>query len=195
MRFFLTVTALSLTAALITGCGGGSSGSGVSTASLLDGAPSKGSGEVGAIANTDPNARPVQVAWTAARAQRCGFAFDAAKLKTNFMASEARGGALQPQLATTEKTYDQTFTTIASKIKGEAEYCGEKKTTVIKADLQRHLAGDFTPNLPQADKKVAGGGFFDGLISDAPPEKFDDKNFWNDQAAKKSGAKGAQRSE
>ena len=194
MRAFISFAAMTMTALALGGCGGGSSGAGVSTASLLDGSPS-GSSEVAPIANTDPNARPVQVAWTAARAQRCGFAFDAAKLKASFLASEARGGALQPQLASGEKTYDQTYSSIAAKIKGEQDYCDSKKTASIKADLQRHLAGDFTPNLPNQNKKVASGGFFDGLISDAPPEPFDQKNFWNDQAAKKSGAKGAQRTE
>ena len=194
MRAFISFAAMTVTALALGGCGGGSSGAGVSTASLLDGSPS-GSSEVAPIANTDPNARPVQVAWTAARAQRCGFAFDAAKLKASFLASEARGGALQPQLASGEKTYDQTYTSIAAKIKGEQDYCDSKKTASIKADLQRHLAGDFTPNLPNQNKKVASGGFLDGLITDAPPEAFDQKNFWNDQAAKKSGAKGAQRAD
>jgi hypothetical protein len=48
--------------------------------------------------------------------------------------------------------------------------------------------------LPQ-EKKVAGGGFFDGLVSDAPPQKFDAKNYWSEQMAKRDGAKGAQRTD
>ena len=132
------------------------------------------------------------MAWTSARAQKCGFSFDPVKLKTNFLATEARNGALQPQLASTEKAYDQSFTSISARIKGEEGYCTEKKTAAIKSDLQRHLAGDYTPKLP-VEKKVASGGFLDGLIIDqAPPEKLDAKTFWDDQAAKKSGAKGAQ---
>ncbi len=197
MSTFRSCAVLSLTAAIaalsLAGCS--NSGGGVSTASILDGAPSGATGEVAAIKNGDPNARPVQVAWTAARAQRCGFAFDPAKLKGNFLAAEARGGALQPQLAGAEKAYDQTFTKISAQIKGEADYCTDKKTAGIKADLQRHLAGDFTPNLPNSDTKkvAASGSIFDGLISDEPAEKFDSKTFWDDIAAKKSGAKGAQK--
>ncbi len=192
MRALIGVAALAISAIALGGCGGGSSGVGISTASLLDGGPAPG--EAGGVSNADPNARPVQVAWTAARAQRCGFNFDGAKLKANFLASEARGGALQPQLAATEQVYDKTLITISSRIKGEEDYCSERKTAAIKADLQRHLAGDFTPKLPQ-EKQVA-GSFLDGLIVDqGPQDPFSAKSFWEDQAAKKSGAKGAQKSD
>ena len=189
MRLFSTCALVAVATLAVAGCSSG--GSGISTASVLDGTPSGATGEAGGIANTDPNARAIQTAWTAARAQRCGFNFDGAKLKANFLATEARNGVLQPQLVSEEKAYDQTLTTISARIKGEEDYCSEKKNAAIKADLTRHLAGDFTPNLPTGEKKVA-GGFWDGLISDAPPEKFDSKNFWNDMAAKKSGAKNGQ---
>src|SRR5436305_2083029 len=143
MRAFMNLAVISLAALAVAGCAGGNSG--ISTASVLDGAPSGATGEAGGIPNTDPNAKPVQVAWTAARAQRCGFNFDAAKLKANFLASEARNGALQPQLASEEMAYDKTFTSISARIKGEPDFCTEKKNASIKADLTRHLAGDFTP--------------------------------------------------
>ena len=63
---------------------------------------------------------------------------------------------------------------------------------MIKSDLQRHLAGNYEPNLPKEQKKVASGGFFDGLISDEPVDTFNSKTFWADQAARKDGAKSAQ---
>ena len=95
-------------------------------------------------------------------------------------------------MAASEKAYDQTYVSISARIKGEQDFCSEKKNATIKADLQRHLGGDYTPNLP-VEKKVASGGFWDGLIVDqGPQEKLDAKTFWEDQAAKKSGAKGAQ---
>lgn len=192
MRALSGIAVLAISAIVLGGCGGGSSGAGISTASLLDGAPKPG--EAGGVTNTDPNARPVQVAWTAARAQRCGFNFDAAKLKANFLASEARNGALQPQLAQTEQVYDKTLLTISAKIRGEEDYCSERKSAAIKTDLQRHLAGDFTPKLPE-EKKVS-GGLWDGLLVDnGPEEAFNSKSFWEDQAAKKSGAKGAQKTD
>ena len=164
MRTHIGLAALALATFALGACSSG--GSGISTASVLDGAPSGATGNTTGITNADPSARPVQVGWTAARAQRCGFAFDAAKLKANFLASEARNGALQPQLAASEKAYDQSYTTVLARIKDEPDFCTDKKTAVIKSDLQRHLAGDYTPNLPQPEKKVASGGFWDSLKSD-----------------------------
>ena len=46
----------------------------------------------------------------------------------------------------------------------------------IKAELQRHLAGDYTPNLPKA-KPVASCGFWG--CSEAQSDKpFSSKEFW-----------------
>jgi hypothetical protein len=198
MRILATaIPALVLASALLCGCNSGDKASGISTASLLDGKSGAGSGETPSLTNIkpdDPKAKAVQVAWTAARAQKCGYNFDAAKLKASYLASEAKAGAAQPQIAEFDKTYDTTFTTVSTNIKADDTYCNERKTATIKTDLQRHLAGNFTPNLPQ-EKKVASGGFFDGLTSDKAPEKFDSKNFWSDQMAKRDGAKGAQRTE
>jgi hypothetical protein len=189
--------ALALASCLLGGCNSSNQAAGISTASLLDGKSGSGSGETPNLTNIkpdDPKAKAVQVAWTAARAQKCGYNFDAAKLKASYLASEARAGAAQPQIAEFDKTYDTTFVTVSANIKTDDTYCNERKTATIKADLQRHLAGNYTPNLPQ-EKKVASGGLFDGLISDAPPEKFEAKNFWNDQAARREGSKPSQRTD
>ena len=175
------------------GCGGGNSG--ISTASVLDGAPSGATGEAAILKNDDPNARSVQVGWTSARAQRCGFVFDAAKLKANFLAAEAARGTGPGTSTNPEKAYDQAVTSISAKIKAEPDYCTRTKSAEIKTDLQRHLAGNYDANLPNQNKKVASGGILDGLISDEPTKPFDQKNFWEDQEAKRSGAKGAQRIE
>jgi aerobic-type carbon monoxide dehydrogenase small subunit (CoxS/CutS family) len=191
------VPAFVIAAAILSGCNSSNPASGISTASLLDGKSSAGGSETPTLTNLkpdDPKAKAVQVAWTAARAQKCGYNFDAAKLKASYLASEVRAGAAQPQIAEFDKTYDTTFATVSTNIKADDTYCGERKTAAIKADLQRHLAGNYTPNMQQ-EKKVAGGGFLDGLMSDAPPEKFDSKNFWGDQMAKRDGAKGAQRTD
>jgi hypothetical protein len=173
------------------GCGSGASPQqGLTTASILGEAPSAAGGEKVGVSNADPMARPVQVAWTAARAQKCGFQFDAARLKTNYLTSEARQGVPPPQLATYEKSYDTTFAKISSSIAGEQDYCSERKTAAIKTDLQRHLAGDYAPRLPD-EKKVAGGGFFDGFVSEERQEggKFSAKSFWEQQQAKKDGVR------
>jgi aerobic-type carbon monoxide dehydrogenase small subunit (CoxS/CutS family) len=94
--------ALVITTALLGGCNSGTPAAGISTASLLDGKSSAGTSEGGSLANIkpdDPKAKAVQVAWTAARAQKCGYNFDAAKLKANYLASEAKAGVAQPQIA------------------------------------------------------------------------------------------------
>ena len=55
------------------------------------------------------------VAWTSARAQRCGFYFDPAKLRASYLAYEARQSP-PGQLANVEKTYDTTFKSIRERV-------------------------------------------------------------------------------
>src|SRR5262245_39148282 len=84
---------------LVAGCSGGASG-------LLGGSASAAPDGAGAsLNNDDPAARPVAVAWTAARAQRCGFFFDPTKLKSSYLRYEARQSNPE-QLAKAEKSYD-----------------------------------------------------------------------------------------
>jgi hypothetical protein len=111
MRTFLAPAVLGLIAAglMVSGCS--NTHQGVSTASVLDGAHvGAGSGEVLGIKADDPNARTVQVAWTAARAQHCGFVVDLAKLKANFLTTEVARAGASANGANTEKVYDQTYT-------------------------------------------------------------------------------------
>jgi hypothetical protein len=154
--------------ALHAGCSGG----GVTTSSVA------AADSPGLITNTDPLARPVAVAWTAARAKRCGFYFDPAKLKVNYLAYERAQGASPEQLATLEKSYDTTYKGTADRVNTEADYCSDKKGLEIKTDLQRYLAGDYTPNLPKP-KQVANCGFFGcGVDTTASNDPFDSKKFW-----------------
>lgn len=182
-KSFAVAAGAALAAIMLAGCGNSSGGSGVTTASLLDGNKTEGEGPK--ISNSDPMARPVQVAWTAARAQRCGFVFNAANLRANFIAAEQRNGQPGDQIT---KAYDQTFDQISKQIAGQSGYCTEKKSAIIKADLARHMAGDYTPNLPQP-KVAAQKGFFE-LDEDgkkAEPMKADE--FWRDLEDKKYGRK------
>jgi hypothetical protein len=99
----------------------------------------------------DPMARALYAAAVSARATKCGFYFDPAKLKARFLAAETGQGTTPEELEKMARTYDFTRVMIAGRIAGEAEYCSEMKTREIKADLARHLAGNFS--LPR--KKVA----------------------------------------
>lgn len=188
-KLFLSSHWMLCAAALaLAGCGSNSGASGVTTASLLDGGQAA-AGDGPRIANTDPMARPIQVAWTAARAQKCGFNFNATGLRANFLAAEQRQGA--QNIAQSEKTYDQTYQTISAQIAGQPDFCGEKKSALIKADLTRHLAGDFTPNLPQP-KVEKPKSLFSALETDEDgkrKEPFDAGEFWRDAEARKNGQK------
>jgi hypothetical protein len=93
----------------------------------------------------DPLARPIQVAWTSARASHCGFMFDPVKLKADFMADEARRGVDQNQLQRTSEAYDYTRDSVMQTIKHDSNYCTKERNDAIRADLRRYLAGDYTP--------------------------------------------------
>ena len=94
----------------------------------------------------DPLARPIQVAWTSARASYCGFIFDPGQLRANYLASEARAGTPPTQMRKIEKAYDYTRQSVTDTIKDNLSYCNKERTAAIRADLTRYLAGDYAPN-------------------------------------------------
>jgi hypothetical protein len=93
----------------------------------------------------DPLSRPIQVAWTSARASHCGFMFDPAKLKSDYLADEARKGANEQQLKKLAATYDYTQQSVLATISADASYCNKERTNAIRTDLRRYLAGDYAP--------------------------------------------------
>jgi hypothetical protein len=162
-------------AAALAGCGNGGAG-------LLTGSTTVAAADApGSLKDEDPAARPMAVAWTSARAQRCGFYFDPAKLRSSYLAFESRqaGG----DLAKAEKTYDSTFQAIRQRVAADPEYCTDSKSAEIKKDLTRHLAGDFRPDLPKP-KVVESCGFF-GCASSSE-EKFSPDKFWEEQSKRSS---------
>jgi hypothetical protein len=171
------------------GCGSSGTGSGLSTASVLGEAPASATGENPGINKADPMARPVQVAWTAARAQKCGFNFDGARLKTNYIAFEQSQGADAAKLGNITKSYDMTVAKIKGSLADQEGYCTEKKSSIIKADLQRHLAGNYEPNFPE-DKTVS-GNIFTKANDTTDQGRFDAKTIWKDLEDKKNGTKRA----
>ena len=88
-HFLLTAGAL-----LLAGCGSSS----LTTASLTGGGaqPAQAAAAPAAPPPSDPTSRALQVGATSARAVRCGFYFDPARLKASFLASEMATGALSP---------------------------------------------------------------------------------------------------
>jgi hypothetical protein len=83
-----------------------------------------------------------QVAWTAARAAKCGFVIDQARLKSNYIAYEAT--ASEPAaLATVEKAYDAVHSVMEKKIAPQSDYCSTAVVDEVRSDLARYLAGNF----------------------------------------------------
>lgn len=143
---------LVLVALALAGCGGGGSEL-LSTGSLLG--ESKPAGPV-----NDGPARAFQVGTVSARAIKCGFNFDPGKLKATYLAFE-RQQPVAPDMAKIEKIYDVSFNAVTKAVASESEYCSDAKTRTIKADLGRHLAGDYAPsavNEPQDEGIFSGWG-------------------------------------
>lgn len=95
----------------------------------------------------DPTSRALQVGSTSARAQKCGFNFDPAKLRTQFLAAEAATNPADSDKLS--KIYDTAFNGVSKAVAGQGEsYCSETKVAQIKTDLSRHLTGDYTAPPP-----------------------------------------------
>lgn len=146
---------LVLVAAALAGC---SSTPSLSTGSLFGSDEAKPTKPAGPV--NDPPMRAFQVGTVSARAIKCGFNFDPAKLKTNYLAYERALGGANADLSKVERIYDVSFNAVAKAVSTENDYCSAEKTKTIKADLARHLAGDYAPGaLP---KKQEEEGLFSG---------------------------------
>ena len=86
----------------------------------------------------------MQVAATSAKAATCGYNFDPLRLRTNYLAHEAQAGLPPADLAALEKLYDATRARVAKSAGNADAFCSDDQTVVIKKDLVRHMAGDYT---------------------------------------------------
>jgi hypothetical protein len=92
---------------------------------------------------------------TSARATKCGYNFDAAKLRSSFLAAEAAQAPGTDQTSV-EKTYDTAYSGVSKAAASKPDYCSPAKTAEIKADLTRHLAGDYAPAPPKPVEQEEG---------------------------------------
>jgi hypothetical protein len=141
---------LALVAVSLTGCSGSSSLPSLTTGSILGG-PEKFAAAADPASINDPTNRAFQVGTVSAKAIKCGFNFDPAKLKNNYLTYE-RTLAPGADMAKIERIYDVSFNGVAKAVAGDSDYCTDAKAKAIKADLTRHLAGDYSP---AAGQKVA----------------------------------------
>lgn len=91
----------------------------------------------------DPLARPTRVAWTSARASRCGFVFDPARLRASYLAYEQSYGNDPQQMRKIEEAYDYSLQSVAAEANKDPNYCTHSRVDEIRADLNQYLAGDF----------------------------------------------------
>ena len=98
------------------------------------------------VTPADPLARPIQVAWTSARASYCGFIFDPAKLRSRIISpTEASLGASEADMKKIEHAYDYTLESVTASIKDDPNYCTKSRIDAIRSALNRYLAGDYAP--------------------------------------------------
>ncbi|MEC9367225.1 MAG: hypothetical protein VX871_00850 [Pseudomonadota bacterium] len=96
-----------------------------------------------------PSNRATQVAWTAARAQYCAFNMRSEKLRVDYLAYEGRQGLSAEDMAKLTRLYDLTYNTFYAQIRETPTYCTRDRIDEIRPEINRHLAGDYTP----ADRK------------------------------------------
>lgn len=155
------------------GCSNGTDYAAISTSAI----PTPNQSE---IAAPDSTSRPLAVAWTSARAKRCGFSFDPAKLRTLYLAYETKQGATGEGYAKIEKAYDTSYRVTLEKVSSDPNYCTEQKQRQIKADLERHLIGDYSANLPPPKRAAACKSWL-GCASSDSEEAFDSNRFWREK--------------
>jgi hypothetical protein len=179
-------------AAALAGC---SSGGGVSTASILGSAPTPPAADAAAAAPpaSTPTSRAFHVGSVSARAAKCGYNFDVARLKSSYISNEISRGTPPDQMVQIEKFYDVAHNGVMKAASDEANYCSEQKTKTIKTDLSRLLAGDFEPpgraQVAQKQEEEDDGGFFGGLFSGgaAESDNFGSGDWWSKQQEKAGG--------
>lgn len=186
-----TVLTLAFAAALA-GC---SSNNGVSTASILGTAPTPppaGATQADVVAaapvvpSSTPTDRAFQAGSVSARAAKCGYNFDAGQLKSAYLSSEMARGTLDTSQV--DKIYNVAYNGVMKAAAEDPNFCNDRKTKAIKADLNRLLAGDFEPPPKKAvvAKKDDGGlfsGWFDGGAQDSGPS-FGSNDWWDKQKEK-----------
>lgn len=147
-----------------------------------------GTGATATAPPSDVTSRAMQVGSTSARATKCGYNFDPVKLKTNYLASEAK---INPaDVAKAEQIYTIAYNGVTKAVATKSDFCTPAKTAEIKEALTRHLAGDFTP--PPAKVEVAEPSWFDTIGDGNGNDKgpgFGSGDWWDSQAESKKAGK------
>ncbi len=171
-----TAVLIAMAGCVLSACSSASSGLSTGSTALSNTAAATPAAPV-----SDPTSRAFQVGSIAAKATKCGYNFDPAKLKANFLAAEVGAGATPADIARITQIYDTSYNGVTKAVAGQADYCSDGKTAAIKADLTRHLAGDFTTTKPPPAPK-SDGWFSDwGLEGGSSGPSFGSDNWWSKQ--------------
>jgi hypothetical protein len=111
-----------------------------------------------------PTDRAFQVGSVTARATKCGYNFNPAKLKANYMAYETSMGLAPADAEKLEKIYSVAYNGTMKGAASDPNYCSEAKTKDIKEDLNKLLAGDYTPTKKKIAAAEEDEGLFGGLF-------------------------------
>ena len=82
-----------------------------------------------------------------------------------------------------------TVTKIKGTITDSEAYCSDKRSAAIKADLTRHLAGNYEPNFPE--EKAAPSTTLLGKYDPGAAKAMDSKAIWDDINDRKNGGRKA----
>ena len=149
-----TAVLLLALAAVLAGCGSNA----LTTGSLFGGGDKTAAAPPPPPRN-DPVARAFSAGAVTARAQKCGFNFDPVRLRSNFLAAETQAGTPVDEVAKAGALFDRSQATVAKVIAKAEDYCSDDRIAYIRGDLNRHLAGDFTPSRPRSFAKEDDGLF------------------------------------
>lgn len=159
-------TTVLLIAAIAAGLAGCSTWSGLTTSSI-SGSDKAAALPPGPVAIADPNKRAVRIAEISARAEKCGFYFDAARLRNAYLASEAGQGLDAATLDKVTKNYDLSRQVTWKALASDDDYCSGSRTSQIKTALSKVLANDFT--VYEEAKKDS--SLLSSLMSDTPTKE------------------------
>lgn len=150
-------------AASLGGCG--ASLPSLTTGSLFGGKPAA------PVAQNDGVSKALDVGANSARAIKCGYNFDPAKLRGQFLATETAANPADAEKL--GQIYDTAFRGISKAVATKADdYCTAAKTARIKEALNRNLAGDYTPLPPEP---VENDGLFSSWGSASSSGEGDDQ--------------------
>ena len=162
----------------LAGCAG--SGSELTTAGVLGEEKKPGNLAMQSTAT----GRAIQVGSVAARAVKCGFNFDPAKLKSAFLGREAQAGLGVDELAKTEKVYGVAYSGVAKGVQGDS--ASLHRSQIRRDQVRPHPPPRrrFLPAPPRekADDSIWASFFDNASVENGP--KFGSQEWWDRQKDK-----------